>query len=94
MTYHIPYDKQIQTALMKVIKKFRTVQSQNRLKKLVTNELNSRKKTFGVSEKRLRNIALKSNFVKLEIHSREGDPKEILYKCPVCGNDLVKQEER
>ena len=49
MTYHIPSDKQIQTALRKVFKKFRTVQSQNRLKKLVTNELNARKKIFGVS---------------------------------------------
>ena len=88
MNYHIPSDKQIQTALRKVFRKFRTVQSQHRLKKLVTNELNAKKKTFGVSEKRLRNIALESDFVKLEIHSREGDPKKILSKCPVCGNAL------
>ena len=58
MTYHIPSDKQIQTALRKVFRQFRTVQSQHRLKKLVTNELNAKKKTFGVSERRLRNIAL------------------------------------
>jgi len=88
MTYHIPSDKQIQTALRRVFKNFRTVQSQNRLRKLVTDELNTKKKAFGVSEKRLRNIAIKSNFVKLEIHSREGDPKKILSKCPVCGNIL------
>jgi hypothetical protein len=88
MTYHIPSDKQIQTALRKVITKYRTVQSQNRLRKMVTNELNTKKITFGVSEKRLRNIAIKSDFIKLEIHSREGDPKKILSNCPVCGNVL------
>ena len=88
MTYYIPSDKQIQTALRRVFKNFRTVQSQNRLRKLVTDELNTEKKRFGVSGKRLRNIAIESDFVKLEIHSREGDPKKILSKCPVCGSAL------
>ena len=88
MTYHIPSDIQIQTALRKVFNKFRTVQSQNKLRKLVTNELNTKKKTFGLSGKRLRNITLESDFIKLEIHSREGDPKKLLSKCPVCSYPL------
>ena len=90
MSYHIPSDKQIEAALWKVLKKIRTVQSQNKLKKLVTEKLNTKKKKFGVSGSRLRNIAIKSDFVKLEIHSREGDPKKILVKCPVCGSALKR----
>lgn len=90
MSYHIPSDKQVETALKTVLKKYRTVQSQNKLKKLVTKELITKKKKIGVSGGRLRNLAIKSDFVKLEIHSREGDPKKILAKCPVCGSILKR----
>ena len=88
MSYHIPSDEQIKNALRKVLKKFRIVTSQRKLKQLVTLELKTKKKIFGVSEDRLRKIAINSNFVKLEIHSREGDPKKLLAKCPVCENNL------
>ena len=90
MSYHIPSDEQIENALKKVLTKFRTVHSQTKLKKLVTKELNSKKKTFGVSGNRLRDIAISSNFVKLEIHSREGDPKKVMTKCPVCSSSLKR----
>jgi hypothetical protein len=90
MSYHIPDDEQVISALKTVFKKYRTVNSQNRLRKLVIQELNTKKKKFGVSESRLRNLAIKSDFVKLEIHSREGDPKKMLAKCPVCGSSLKK----
>lgn len=76
MSYHIPSDEQIASALKKVFEKVHTVQSQNKLKELITEELNTKKESFGVSETRLRNIAIKSDFLKLDIHSREGDPKK------------------
>jgi len=76
MGYHVPSDKLVETALKKVLKGNRSVQSQKKLKHLIIKELNTKKKTFGVSESRLRKIAINSNFVKLEIHSREGDPKK------------------
>jgi len=44
MSYHIPSDEQIKDALEKVLKKFRTVQSQNKSKELVIKELNTKKK--------------------------------------------------
>jgi hypothetical protein len=90
MSYHIPTEDQIKVALENVLKKFRTVQSQNKLKKLVTKELNTKKKKFGVTGNRLRNIAINSDFVKLEIHSREGDPKKLMVKCPVCRSTLKR----
>ncbi len=90
MSYHIPSDEQVKSALQDILKKFRTVQSQSKLKSLVTKELNIKKNKFSISGSRLRNIAIKSDFVKLEIHSREGDPKKILAKCPVCGSSLKR----
>jgi len=90
MSYHIPLDEQVESTLKKVFKKFHTVQSQNRLKYLVIKELNTKKEKFGVSGSRLRSIAIKSDFLKLEIHSREGDPKKLLTKCPVCGTVLKR----
>lgn len=85
-----PSDKQVETALTKVFKKIHTVSSQSKLKQLVDKELNKNKEKqkTGVSPGRLRNIAIASGFVKLEIHSREGDPKKIMTKCPVCGSSL------
>ncbi len=90
MKYHIPSDEQIISALQNVGKKFRTVSSQHRLKQLVERELKTKKKIFGVSASRLRKLALQSNFVKLEIHSREGDPKKVMIKCPVCSGGLTR----
>ena len=90
MLYHIPSDEQVLNGLEKVLKEFRTVNSQNKLKKLITKELTTKKKKYGVSGSRLRNIAINSNFVKLEIHTREGDPKKIMTKCPVCGSSLKR----
>jgi len=88
MTYHIPSDENIQNALVNIFKKIHIVNSQKELKKLVTNELKTKNKNYGVSGKRLRNIAIQTDFIKLDIHSREGDPKKILSKCPVCDSSL------
>ena len=90
MSYHIPSDDKIKAALENVLKKFRTVQSQHKLTKLVKRELNTKKENFGVSGSRLRNIAINSDFVKLEIHSREGNPKKLMTKCPVCRSTLKR----
>lgn len=90
MGYHIPSDDQIKVALENVLKKFRTVLSQNKLRTLIIKELDTKKKKFGVSGSRLRNIAINSDFVKLEIHSREGDPKKLMIKCPVCKSNLKR----
>ena len=90
MSYHIPSEDQIKTALKKVLKKFRTIHSQNKLKKLVLKELNSKKMKYGITGSRLRTIAINSDFIKLEIHSREGDPNKLLTKCPVCNYSLKR----
>ncbi len=88
MSYHIPSDDQIKKALKKILKNNRTVSSQKKLKEHVLKILNTKKKRYGVTGYRIRNIAVNSDFVKLEIHSREGDPHKSLNKCPVCNNPL------
>ncbi len=86
----IATDEQVLRVLRLIFKGQKTVHSQRKLKKLVDNHLKTKKKHFKVSEQRLRNIAIKSGFIKLEIHSREGSPEKVLTKCPVCGTPLKK----
>jgi hypothetical protein len=90
MTYHIPSDEIIKKGLKNIFKKTHIVNSQKELKKLIKKELKTKNKNYSVSEKRLRRIALETNFIKLDIHSREGDPKKLLYKCPVCEKPLKR----
>jgi hypothetical protein len=90
MQYHIASDEQIQISLEKILNQYRTVTSQSRLRDLITKDLGTKKIRYGVSGSRIRDIAIKSNFVKLEIHTREGDPKKLMTKCPVCGNTLKR----
>ena len=90
MTYHISSDEIIKKGLMNVFKKVHTVNSQKELKILIKKEIKTKKKNYSVSEKRLRNIALETDFIKIDIHSRQGDPNKILSKCPVCGNSLKR----
>lgn len=95
MDKNVPSDKQVVSILRKVLKNNHVVGSQNKLKKLVDKELFKKNKSDkGVSPKRLRNIAIDSDFVKIEIHSREGDPKKIMYKCPVCNGNLKRVKNK
>ncbi len=90
MSYHIPSNDQLLKALKTVLKKNRSVNTQNKLRSLVSKNLDTKKKKYGVNPERLRNLAINSDFTKLEIHSREGDPKKTMNRCPVCSNNLSK----
>lgn len=90
MSYQIPSDEQLISALKKVFKTHRTVTSQVLLRKLVDDELNKGKKLFGVHAERLRKLVLANDIATVEIHSREGDPKRSLAVCPVCSQPLKR----
>jgi hypothetical protein len=90
MRYCIPSDEKVRRAVKRVLKKYRTVSSQCKLKDLVDKELKTKKKQYRVGPCRLRNIALNSGLVNVEIHSREGDPHKILTRCPVCTGSLKR----
>ena len=88
MSYTIPSDDQVISSLLRVMKKAHIVQTQNRLKELVLEDLQKESSSFRLTPTRLRLLALNSSFVKVEIHSREGNPKKSLHRCPVCHNKL------
>ena len=90
MTYQIPSDDKVKKALFKVLKKHRNITSQQRLKKLVEKELKSNTDEFHVGFKRLRNLVIKYDLARIEIHSRQGNPNKVLNKCPVCDNNLKR----
>lgn len=90
MSFHVPSDEQVEKVLKKMLKKAHTIDSQSLLKKLVIDELHRIDPLFGVSQQRLRKLAIDCPFVSLEIHSREGSPKKILKGCPVCSHRLKK----
>lgn len=94
MSYNIATDEQINIALQSILKKHRSVNSQYRLKQLVEKELSTKKEEYNVSGARLRHIAVDSDFVKLEIHSREGDPNRTMNKCPVCSYNLKRVKNK
>lgn len=94
MNYHIATDDQIKKVLKTILKNNRTINTQYKLKKLVEKKLNTKKKKYGITPSRIRNIAINSNFVKLEIHSREGDPKKTMNRCPVCNSNLSKVKNK
>jgi uncharacterized protein with PIN domain len=90
MSYQIPSDDQLISALKNVLKKHRTVTSQILLRTLVGEELNKGKESYGVHAERLRKLVVSQNIATVEIHSREGDPKKSFAVCPVCGHPLKR----
>jgi prepilin signal peptidase PulO-like enzyme (type II secretory pathway) len=87
--YRVPKKEQILEALKSIFVRRRVVNSQRELKQLVEEELRSEEK-FRVGERRLRQVALDSDLVEVEIHTRESPEKRHVSKCPVCGTKLKK----
>ena len=90
MTYQIPTDDQVIKAVRKVFSENNKISTQTKLKKLVEKKLITKKAKYQISPNRLRKLVLQSNIAKIEIYSREGDPKKILNRCPVCDTKLNK----
>ena len=88
MSYHIPSDERVIRAVHRVFLKYRTVSSQHQLKTLVEHELRTKEKIYSVSGPRIRLLIIIHNLASVEIHSREGDPKRVLTRCPVCCHSL------
>ena len=85
--YRIPSNERVKESLARVFATRHEVNSQHRLKLLVEKDLKAEER-FRVGEPRLRQIALDSGLIDLEIHCREAAQKTSLYRCPVCGERL------
>ena len=80
MTYKIPSDEEVLTAIQRVILKHHTITSQHRIKLLVEDELKKIDGKFRVSGSRIRKLVLRSKYFHLQID----------YKVPP--KDEVKKE--
>jgi hypothetical protein len=89
MPYKIPKDEDTLTAIQRVILRFGTINSQQQLKELVQQELRGIDPLYNLGAARVRTIALKSKFIRVEIKYRTWpNHKEKLKRCPVC-NEVV-----
>lgn len=87
--YRIPSNERVKESLARVFATRHEVDSQHKLKLLVEKDLKGEER-FRVGEVRLRQIAIESGMVDLEIHTRETEQRKSLYKCPVCGERLKR----
>lgn len=87
--YRIPSNERVRESLTRLFATRHEVDSQRRLKVLVEKDLRGEEK-FRVGEVRLRQIAIESGLVELEIQCRESEEMKSLIRCPVCGERLRK----
>ena len=93
MEYEIPSDAEVIDAIVKVLKRRGTVESQAELRKLVMVHLLRINRNYRVSGRRMRILAISSGKVSLEIHYRStGKDVENMEICPVCGSKMRKIE--
>ncbi len=91
MAYRIPKDEDVLTAIQRVILRYGTINSQQQLKELVQQELRGIESLYNLGAARVRIIALKSRFIRVEIKYRTWpDHKEKLKHCPVCDEVVHK----
>jgi len=88
MQYHIPTSEEVVIAIYKALKKHRTIDSQWKLREKVIEELKNLDDRYRVSIQRVRKLAVKAGFIKMEIKSREGEEEVTI--CPVCDSKLKK----
>jgi uncharacterized protein with PIN domain len=87
--YRIPSDDRVRASLVRLFATRHEVDSQRRLKALVEKDMKGEER-FRVGEVRLRQIAIESGLVDLEIRTRESELRKSLIRCPVCGTRLRK----
>ncbi len=87
--YRIPSDDRVRESLARLFATRHEVDSQRRLKVLVEKDLKGEEK-FRVGEVRLRQLAIESGLVDLEIRCRESEVMKSLIRCPVCGARLQR----
>lgn len=90
--YKIPRNGDIVLAIRNVLVRYRTVESQRRLKELVEDELNEGDEKYRVSGPRIRKLAIISGMANVEVHTRGNGKKWSGSSCPVCGSELKESK--
>src|SRR3990172_9788086 len=87
--YRIAKDDRVRECMGGIFSTRHAVNSQRQLKRLVEKDLKA-DEVFRVGESRLRQIAIDSGKVDLEIHCRETIEMRSLVRCPVCAERLAR----
>jgi uncharacterized coiled-coil protein SlyX len=87
MSYKLPKDEKVIEAIKSVLAQHRTITSQTKFQRLVTEELKRKDPSYSISERRLRIIAIRTNFISIKIHTRDTEEKTP-ERCPVCTTPL------
>lgn len=86
-----PRDEEVVAAIVKVVLKEGTIDSQRDLHRWVERALKSRDATYAVGPERVRFLALRSGLVAVRIRARVNGPTPDMAKCPVCASKLKKR---
>ena len=91
--WKLPKDEEILAAIIVVMGRSRTVESQNRLRKLVVEELQKNDPEYSTTPEKVRLLALRSGHVRVEMKTWENDVGRPA-KCPVCHTTMERLKNR
>ncbi|MFO8133752.1 MAG: hypothetical protein R6U10_07495 [Thermoplasmatota archaeon] len=92
MSYRLPSSEEVVVAIYKALHKHGTIDTQHRLRREVLQELRAWDNDYTVSEERVRELAARATFARVDVYTREGDGEA--RRCPVCGGDLQRVKNR
>ncbi len=93
MGYQIPPEEEVSRIIEKILKRRGTVESQRELHDEVMKHLVRMNKSYRLTPRRMRLIAINSGKVRMEIRYKVMDKNvESMETCPVCGSRMVKIE--
>lgn len=94
MAHRVPTAEVLSAAVAAAIKDMNIVGSQRRLTCLVREELRRIDPRYGVTEERVRRMAINARLVKVMVESRDTGKRKRVTTCPVCGSRLKRVRNR
>ncbi len=88
MAYKVPSDEEVAAAIKSALARRGLVNSQRKLADLVRRELKSVDPEYGVTEARVRKLAIDCGLAKISISARDTGEKTSSSKCPVCSERM------
>lgn len=92
MGYRLPDENRLRSVLVEVVDRSGGVRTLNRLVDLVGQALARDDPRYRVSGERLRRIAVTSEAIRVQIHTRRSPSRRLQKSCPVCGSRMKRLE--
>ncbi len=94
MGYRLPDETRLRVVLTDVVDRSGGVRTLSRLVDLVGDALAQDDPRYRVSAERLRRIAVTSDKIRVQIHTRRSGSKRLKKACPVCGSRMKRLENQ